>query len=156
MGFRAEIANVHTFTTYRDGKVGNYFLQHFQRLNATFNAVLEQAKACSGCRVTVTGHSLGGAVASIAALELAAQLRSVRGANAPKVSLFTFGQPRTGNCAYARLHDSLVPDSWRVVNGLDEVVHVPRCTQRHVFSEGCRCSDDAAAEEWYHHGTEVW
>ncbi|PPQ63693.1 hypothetical protein CVT24_004578 [Panaeolus cyanescens] len=46
-------------------------------------------------RIVVTGHSLGGAVASIAALSIKAALPSV------PLQLYTFGQPRVGNAEFA-------------------------------------------------------
>lgn len=49
-----------------------------------------------------TGHSLGGAIASIAGVSLASNIP-----NTP-LQIFTFGQPRTGNAAYAQLAESLV------------------------------------------------
>lgn len=50
------------------------------------------------------GHSLGGALASIAAVELIAQ----GDVSADRVKLYTFGQPRTGDKTYAEIHDKLV------------------------------------------------
>jgi predicted lipase len=52
--------------------------------------------------VIVTGHSLSGAMASIAALELSAQFPSTT------FKLFTFGQPRTGDLEYVTLHQKYV------------------------------------------------
>ena len=47
----------------------------------------------------VTGHSLGGALAVLAALELSWQ-------KFPVEQVYTFGQPRVGNCAFANLYDT--------------------------------------------------
>ena len=49
-----------------------------------------------------TGHSLGGALASIAGVSLAS--------NFPDTSLrlFTYGQPRTGNVEYAQMTERLI------------------------------------------------
>lgn len=66
---------------------------------ATVTSQLAQNPAYS---LVSVGHSLGGALASIAGVSLSA--------NFPNVSLrmFTFGQPRTGNAEYAALAENLV------------------------------------------------
>ncbi|ETN72237.1 triacylglycerol lipase, partial [Necator americanus] len=53
-------------------------------------------------QVWVTGHSLGGAMASLAASYIVAA-KLVPAAN---VELVTFGQPRTGNKEFSAAHDS--------------------------------------------------
>lgn len=52
--------------------------------------------------VVTSGHSLGGALASIAALSIKSNFPSAA------VQLFTYGQPRTGNAAYADLVEDIV------------------------------------------------
>lgn len=54
--------------------------------------------------VWVTGHSLGGAMASIAAAELIHFAR----VPADQVKLVTFGQPRTGDALFSEAHRALV------------------------------------------------
>ena len=49
-----------------------------------------------------TGHSLGSALASLGAVSLAANFPGHH------LKLYTFGQPRTGNPAYAALAESLI------------------------------------------------
>lgn len=63
-------------------------------------------------KVSFTGHSLGGALASLAAIRTV--LDGVRNSN--QIKLITFGQPRTGDTTYAFNHDRLVPYSYRLVN----------------------------------------
>jgi hypothetical protein len=75
-------------------------------------------------RVALTGHSLGGGLATLAALDLA--LRPWAAARRPKLTLVNFGSPRVGNRAFARALDEHVPDAWRFVNGDDAVVSLPR------------------------------
>ena len=70
-------------------------------------------------KVYVTGHSLGGALAILTALELKRQ-----GFNIAQV--YTFGQPRVGNGAFKRLYDfSLGASTFRVVYQEDIVARVP-------------------------------
>lgn len=69
-------------------------------------------------KIVFTGHSLGGAIASIAS--------TVFVRNFPETSSrtfsITFGQPRVGNLEYAMTHDKLVAGgSWRLIHGRDIV-----------------------------------
>lgn len=66
----------------------------------------------------VTGHSMGAAIATHAALDLAARGCSVR-------EVYTFGQPRVGNKAFAAHVKSTLPSFFRVTHGFDPVPHLP-------------------------------
>jgi len=66
----------------------------------------------------VTGHSLGAALATLAAPDLARQTPFA----APV--LYNFASPRTGDPTFAALVDAL-PTSWRIVNTNDEVPRLP-------------------------------
>ena len=57
-----------------------------------------------------TGHSLGGALATLAAHDLQAEFRF------PHLHCYTFGAPRTGNHAFAAETSRLVPETWHVIN----------------------------------------
>ncbi|KAG2016286.1 lipase [Coprinopsis cinerea AmutBmut pab1-1] len=76
------------------------------------STVRNQYNSRSGYTIVVTGHSLGGAVASMAAISLKAALP-----NAP-LKLYTYGQPRVGNAAFASLVESRVG-----VNNIFRTVH---------------------------------
>ncbi|KAF5465816.1 hypothetical protein F2P56_015788 [Juglans regia] len=74
--------------------------------------------------VYVTGHSLGGALATLLALELSSsQLAKCR---AISVTMYNFGSPRVGNKKFAEVYNRKVKDSWRVVNHRDIIPTVPR------------------------------
>lgn len=70
--------------------------------------------------IILSGHSLGGAMAVLAAWRLQRQGRRVAG-------VITFGAPRVGNAAFARSCTASGLDRriWRVVWGGDPVPHVP-------------------------------
>jgi len=84
--------------------------------------------------IFITGHSLGGALAILAALELKRQ-------KFPIVQVYTFGQPRVGNGAFKRLYEwSLGPVTFRVVHEEDIVARIPHLPMftdpyRHVCTE---------------------
>ncbi|CAE6464733.1 unnamed protein product [Rhizoctonia solani] len=69
--------------------------------------------------VTLTGHSLGGAISLIDALYLSINLPSA------KLKVVTHGMPRVGNPEFAALVDSKITDISRVVNEKDIVPIVP-------------------------------
>ncbi|KAK7344551.1 hypothetical protein VNO77_14288 [Canavalia gladiata] len=81
--------------------------------------------------VYVTGHSLGGALATLLALELSSNQLAKRGAIS--ITMYNFGSPRVGNKRFAEVYNERVIDSWRVVNHRDIIPTVPRLMgYRHV------------------------
>jgi predicted lipase len=69
--------------------------------------------------VTVCGHSLGGALATLLALDVAANTVY------KSPSVYTFGSPRTGDSLFASTYDQVVKNSYRVANRLDIVPTLP-------------------------------
>lgn len=71
-------------------------------------------------RIFITGHSLGGALAVLAAAVL--QFEARRGVGA----VYTYGQPRVGDVEFSKAFDSRLGSvTFRYVNDLDIVPHVP-------------------------------
>ena len=91
-------------------------------------------------QIWVTGHFLGGAMASLASAWLGFNKIAPR----KNIILYTFGMPRIGNYRYALQHDRLVNNSWRVVNGDDLVPHFPTLASITVLNGP------------YHHGVEAF
>ncbi|KAK9931323.1 hypothetical protein M0R45_018601 [Rubus argutus] len=75
-------------------------------------------------QVYVTGHSLGGALATLLALELASSQLAKHGVIT--ITMYNFGSPRVGNKRFADIYNEKVKDSWRVVNHRDIIPTVPR------------------------------
>ena len=76
----------------------------------------------------VTGHSLGGALATLAVARWLQGGRAVAG-------LYTFGQPRTGDEEFARNFNFMFkPYAFRIVNNNDIATRVPPrcCDYRHI------------------------
>ncbi|WVZ98281.1 hypothetical protein U9M48_043743 [Paspalum notatum var. saurae] len=69
--------------------------------------------------IMVTGHSMGGAMASFCALDLVINFRL------KDVKLMTFGQPRIGNAVFASNFNRSLPDTIRMTNSHDIVPHLP-------------------------------
>eukprot|EP00246_Nothoceros_aenigmaticus_P018769 TRINITY_DN9991_c0_g1_i1.p1 TRINITY_DN9991_c0_g1~~TRINITY_DN9991_c0_g1_i1.p1 ORF type:complete len:317 (-),score=21.71 TRINITY_DN9991_c0_g1_i1:195-1145(-) len=86
----------------------------------------------------VTGHSMGGAVASFCALDLAVNFGQ------QNMEVVTFGQPRIGNSVFAAYYRAMVPSTIRMTHANDLVPHLPP-----YYS--------LMAQKTYHHfATEVW
>ncbi len=69
--------------------------------------------------VTICGHSLGGALATLLALDVAANTTF------KDPAVYTFGSPRTGDSLFASTFDQAVKNSYRVANRLDIVPTLP-------------------------------
>ncbi|KAL2325960.1 hypothetical protein Fmac_025018 [Flemingia macrophylla] len=82
------------------------------------------SESCHKWHVYVTGHSLGGALATLLALELSSNQLAKQGAIS--ITMYNFGSPRVGNKRFAEVYNERVKDSWRVVNHRDIIPTVPR------------------------------
>ena len=69
--------------------------------------------------VTICGHSLGGALATLLALDVAANTVF----NNPAV--YSYASPRTGDSLFANTYDQVVKNSYRIANRLDIVPALP-------------------------------
>lgn len=67
----------------------------------------------------IAGHSLGSAVATMLALEITGK----KVWTAP--TAYTFASPRVGDASFANQYNSLVAESWRIVNRHDRVPDLP-------------------------------
>jgi triacylglycerol lipase len=67
----------------------------------------------------ITGHSLGGALATLAALDIASNRQH------DQVLIYTFGSPRVGDPKFVRTFNQRIPISVRVQNEYDIVPHLP-------------------------------
>lgn len=71
-----------------------------------------------GGKLLITGHSLGAALAVLAAVDLSQQSQCT-----PRV--YTFAGPRVGTPAFSDWFDQFVPDCFRICNLWDIVTHLP-------------------------------
>jgi len=96
-------------------------------LNKIWPNVVDEIKSARGTKsVYFTGHSLGAAMATLAAV------RTSRLSNFPEVNgLYTFGSPKVGNAQYIKLIDELCVPHNRWVNNVDIVTSVPIWPYKH-------------------------
>jgi len=109
-------------------------------LNSVIEQLINRLGGCSrfvyqNCKpLFITGHSLGGALAILAALELQRN-------GLPIAQVYTFGQPRVGNGDFKRRYEASLGDrTFRVVYEEDIVARIPhfpgwRDPYRHVGME---------------------
>jgi hypothetical protein len=78
--------------------------------------------------VSVCGHSLGGALATLLVLDLAATASdkaNTQYARFANPTVYTYASPRTGDSAFVKTFNRVVPNSNRITNRLDIVPHLP-------------------------------
>lgn len=103
-------------------KVHEGFLATWQSVQTQVRSAVDSMIAAHpSAALRVTGHSLGGAVAQLCALDLAV----TQGAR--PTSLTTFGQPRTGNEEFTAYFESTLSGLpvWRLTHRKDPVPHLP-------------------------------
>lgn len=69
----------------------------------------------------ITGHSLGAALATLSAMDIALQVPEIR----EQIQLYTYAGPRIGDRDFAQAHSQMIPNSYRIVNLSDSVPLVP-------------------------------
>lgn len=72
--------------------------------------------------LTICGHSLGGALVTLLALDVAAHT----GYKTPTV--YSYASPRTGDQQFVDTYNQVVPNTWRLANRLDIVPLLPLVT----------------------------
>ena len=101
-------------------RIHHGFLEDFTAISAAVVGAVKNLLAENPvAKVYLTGHSLGGALAILAALEFNRQKLAV-------TLVLTFGQPRVGNAAFRDLYDAYLKTiTFRVVNQNDIVPRTP-------------------------------
>ena len=84
------------------------------------NEALQSMQGADMVKIYVTGHSLGGALATLAAHDIKKQFPHY------PVTVYTFGQPRVGNYAFAKEYNSIIKDHFAIINEQDPVSFVPK------------------------------
>jgi predicted lipase len=69
--------------------------------------------------LTVCGHSLGGALATLQALDAAAN------SNFKNPTVYTYASPRTGDGQFVSTYDGMIPNTFRIANRVDLVPKLP-------------------------------
>ena len=121
---------------YSDPLTGNYYGKvhrgYFkivrEQISSALIETVRQLDPTVPCYVT--GHSLGGAVATLSAMEIALNVPEIR----EQIQLYTYAAPRIGDRDFAEAHSQLIPNSYRVVNLSDSVPLVPPIEIKNKFT----------------------
>ncbi|EAR96966.1 lipase family protein (macronuclear) [Tetrahymena thermophila SB210] len=100
--------------------------------NQVLTSISELANTYPNAKVGVFGHSLGGALAVLASIDINNDVKHVD-------YLYTFGQPRVGNKKFAKYFNERIGNIYRLIHNRDLIPHVP-----------------LRVMGFYHEGTEVW
>lgn len=127
------------------GQVHAGFQDVYGCVRASIAANLPTATA--GCsQILITGHSLGGALAMLAAPDVAHGMPP----NTIEPRLTTFGGPRVGVADFKAAFDAAIECCYRVVNFLDIVPLVPPAPYVHAGAEIAVDSGGAVDIGWRH------
>ena len=96
-------------------RVHEGFLRTYRSVRKKIHDLIPQG----ACRVIVTGHSLGAALAVLCAVDIQYNFPH------KDVQAYLFGCPRVGNKAFSKSYNKRVFKTLRIVNGNDIVTKVP-------------------------------
>jgi hypothetical protein len=110
------VQQISPFPVYPTAQVHEGFWKSWLALK---NPLMTELRSMPKVPIQVTGHSLGGALASLCAFDL------VYNEHLNIKNVYTFGQPRVGNFDFSELHKRAIPNNWRLTHAKDLVVHAP-------------------------------
>jgi predicted lipase len=106
---------------YRDmGWVHSGFAKAYEEIRDLQDTVIKKDKP-----LVVSGHSLGGATATVAALDLKQRGYDVH-------SVYTYGSPRVGYSDFKEIYEGAKIPTYRFVNAYDVVPRIPKINYHHV------------------------
>lgn len=118
----------------KDAKVHRGFLDAWKSIrNAVWKqfTALELRTAATG-RIVLCGHSLGGALATVAAMDISCHLEPERRS---KVHVISYGSPHVGNRGFVNAFNSTIPNSTRFVMIYDPIPKLMGARFVHVKGE---------------------
>ena len=101
------------------GKVHQGFYNLYFNGSDKIGTQIEQLDPTIPCYIT--GHSLGGAMAVLAAIDLALNYSNLK----EQIRMYNYAPPRVGDPTFAKFYSELVPNSYRVVNQADSTWLLP-------------------------------
>ncbi|KAK3276593.1 hypothetical protein CYMTET_15346 [Cymbomonas tetramitiformis] len=92
----------------------------------------------------ITGHSLGGAIATLCAFDL------VRTKTREVAAVYTYGQPRVGSFDFAHTYKELLSNHFRVTHNRDLVPHIPLLSMIREAASVTKLTADNDGSLWSH------
>lgn len=122
------------FKDIKTQKILKYFSNIYYQIRGLVDKPLESIyQQYKDYQFIFTGHSLGGAMATILALDSVKYGHLKKTATSPV--LITYGQPRTGNDVFANEVMSNIPIVFRVVRIGDPIAKIPPCRPKFLSSK---------------------
>jgi hypothetical protein len=120
------------------GFLDSYLTARLEMLSHVRNILNQRKEAKSTIpNIVVLGHSLGGALASLACVDLKTTLISGPFCNSSHLISYTYGCPRVGNNEFAQLYNSLIPRTARVANENDAIAKLPLRSILYPYKHCC-------------------
>ncbi|GAP98980.1 lipase [Leptolyngbya sp. NIES-2104] len=116
------------------GRVHTGFLRLYEQLSEQVRQVANQLNPALPC--FVVGHSLGGALATLATADLAQNSKLKN-----QLRLYSYAAPRVGDRAFVQYLNTIAPNNYRIINLADIVPMVPPSNLRN---------------QEYHHAGQEW
>lgn len=113
--------------SWRRAQIHQGFAAAYKAIAPRLLTVIRNLQNVKRRPVFITGHSLGGALATVCSLDLFVTLGLTR----REIFVSTFGAPRVGNRPFRDLYDKVVPIHWRMVVGPDVVAKLPKMGYAH-------------------------
>jgi len=121
-------------------KIMKYFFELYNKIKNDLKKYYDENKNKQISQYIFVGHSLGGAMASVSLFDFMQENLIPKTDISPV--LITYGQPRTGNYAFANEIIKTVPIIFRFYNNYDPVQAVPAC-----YTENGRCISEFGMKE---------
>ena len=114
--------DVRMYNMNSNARVHNGFMKQFKSIAPDIRSKLKEVDPKTYDEVIFCGHSLGGALAILAAVIIGKEIRDI---HEKQIVCHTYGAPRVGNHHFARLHEQCVHEHWRVHCEQDPVPMIP-------------------------------
>jgi pimeloyl-ACP methyl ester carboxylesterase len=96
---------------------------------AAVSAIAALAKANGISNMTVAGHSLGAALATLLTLDVGLN------GGVGKTASYTYASPRVGDLLFQHTYDSVIPETYRLCNRPDLVPQTPTFPYQHIGND---------------------
>jgi hypothetical protein len=103
----------------RYGRVHSGFRDVYKGVRGRYRELAHDLQAMEA--IYLVGHSMGGVVSMLAALDLTIQDNTY----GDQLCVYTYGAPRTGDAVFSETYNQAVGTSYRVVNVCDVVPYLP-------------------------------
>lgn len=126
-----ELEHIRNTKLFRRAKVHTGFANAYNKIKHSVIRVAAALIKEKDRPICFTGHSLGGALATISSLDVKLTL----GLSNDQIAVSSFGSPRVGNESFREIYDNNIKTHWRFVAGGDFISRVPKIGYTHTGKE---------------------